>query len=139
MNSRPDFQSAFLRGVSHFNACEFWEAHESWEQLWLAAESDLTIFLQGLIQLAAAYHHVKRGTLPGAVRLFDSALDKLQRFPMRYCGIDRAEAEIAARRDRAWARGVLERGVDESPRESGYPRLVLVNPSVAPMPPLDEW
>ena len=34
-------------------------------------------FLQGLIQLAAAYHHAGRGTNRGGIRLFDAALEKL--------------------------------------------------------------
>ena len=65
---KPDFKTFFLEGVHNFNSRKFWEAHESWETLWLAAESDLEQFLQGLIQVAAAYHHVQRGTYRGAPR-----------------------------------------------------------------------
>jgi len=56
------------------------------ETIWLEAESEVHVFLQGLIQLAAAYHHVKRGTYPGGLRLFDAALQKLEGFPKRWCG-----------------------------------------------------
>ncbi len=108
--SKPDFVAHFRAGLDHFNAAEFWDAHESWETIWLEAESDVHLFLQGLIQLAAAYHHVKRGTYPGALRLFDAALQKLERFPQRWCGIDRTSVEEAARRHRAWVAGLLERG-----------------------------
>ena len=80
----------FAAGVAHFNAAEFWEAHESWEQLWLEADGDLVQFYQGLIQLAAAYHHVQRGTFRGAIRLFDAAFAKLDPYPPGYAGIDRA-------------------------------------------------
>ena len=75
---KPDYRIYFLEGVAHFNAHEFWEAHESWETIWLAAESDVEQFLQGMIQLAAAYHHVRRGTLRGAPRLFDAGLRRLE-------------------------------------------------------------
>src|SRR6478672_5007131 len=95
-----DFAEHFLAGVAHFNAREFWDAHESWETIWLEAESDVHMFLQGLIQLAAAYHHVKRGTTRGAVRLFDAALKRLEAFPVVHCGIDRSSAVAAAQRDR---------------------------------------
>ena len=27
----------FARGIAHFNAQEFFEAHEVWEELWLVA------------------------------------------------------------------------------------------------------
>jgi len=47
--TKPDFRHHFDQGVSHFNSQKFWEAHESWEELWLASQSDLVEFLQGLI------------------------------------------------------------------------------------------
>src|SRR5437588_11561444 len=97
---KPDYRKYFLEGVAHFNAHEFWEAHESWETIWLVAESDIEQFLQGMIQLAAAYHHVKRGTHRGAVRLFEAALRRLEPFPRRFSGIDRSAAEETARRHR---------------------------------------
>ena len=87
---------SFEDGVRLFNEREFWHAHEAWEELWLHASGDEKIFLQGLIQLAAAYHHVQRGTFRGGVRLFDAALRKLERFENGHDGIDRSEAIAAA-------------------------------------------
>lgn len=85
--------NAIEKGIAQFNSHDFWHAHESWEELWLAAEGDRKQFLQGLIQLAAAYHHVKRGTSPrGAVRLFDAALGRLKPFPIDYESVNRTEA-----------------------------------------------
>lgn len=127
----------FRAGVAHFNAAEFWEAHEEWETIWLEAESDAHQFLQGLIQIAAAYHHVKRGTFPGAVRLFDAGLQKLAPFPQRWSGIDRSAVEEAAVRHREWTAGVLARGATDErldPRE--LPRLMADDSA---MPPLERW
>ena len=119
---KPDFTTHFIAGIDHFNSLEFWHAHESWETLWLAAESDAEQFLQGLIQIAAAYHHIRRGTYRGAVRLITAGLDRLANFPRNYCGVDRAEVEESARRHRAW----LE-AASLSPRETlsddEYPKL----------------
>ena len=84
-------------GVALFNAQKFWHAHEAWERDWLAAADPHKQFLQGLIQLAAAYHHVQRGTFRGGVRLFDSALRRLENFPPDYANVDRAAAVAAAR------------------------------------------
>src|SRR5438874_7736535 len=84
---KPDFVTHFREGLAHFNNAEFWEAHESWETLWLAAESDVEKFLQGLIQIAAAFHHVKRGTLRGAPRLIEAGLRRLAPFPPAFCGV----------------------------------------------------
>ena len=83
-----------VEGVRLFNEKKFWHAHEAWETIWLESKSQ---FLQGLIQLAAAYHHVQRGNQRGAERLFGSALAKLREFPPDYCGIDRAAVEDAAK------------------------------------------
>jgi predicted metal-dependent hydrolase len=107
------------RGVALFNSAEFWKAHEAWEEIWLQSTSDEKRFLQGLIQLAAAYHHVTRGTYSGAVRLFESSLQKLEAFPEGYFGIDRAEA-VAAASDH---REKIARG--EAIDGSTYPKLRL--------------
>lgn len=110
-------RSALSEGVSLFNAHRFWHAHEAWEQLWLPAVGEEKQFLQGLIQLAAAYHHVQRGTFRGGVRLFDSALRRLAAFPPGHDGIDRAEAVAAAERHRQ----CIARG--ESVNAAEYPPL----------------
>ena len=96
MDDADRLRAALLSGVQHFNEGRFWEAHEAWEQYWLSAQGDLRVFLQGLIQLAAAYHHVKRGTYRGGIRLFDAALLKLAPFPAGHLGVDREEAVAAA-------------------------------------------
>jgi DNA-binding Lrp family transcriptional regulator len=94
-------------GVELFNEGRYWEAHEAWEQPWLRAAGEEKQFLQGLIQLAAAYHHLRRGTLRGATRLFESALARLEAVPAGFCGVDRDAAVAAALRDRS----AIESGV----------------------------
>ena len=58
----------FQRGVRLFNGRRFFEAHEAWEVLWLrtpSPSSDREVY-QGLIQLAAACHHLLRKNFVGA-------------------------------------------------------------------------
>ena len=116
-----DARDKLIEGVAHFNATEFWEAHESWEQLWLEADGDLVDFYQGLIQLAAAYHHCKRGTLRGAVRLFDAALRRLAPYPVHFHDLDRGEAIEAAKRHQAWAAEHVNSDLKLDSRE--FPKL----------------
>jgi predicted metal-dependent hydrolase len=131
LTTKPDFTQHFVEGVDHFNATEFWEAHESWETIWLAAESDVEQFLQGLIQVAAAYHHVKRGTFRGAIRLFEAGLRRLEAFPENFCDLDRTMVEHAARVQR-------ENLLAAPPQEIGaWPELKLL--SRKPAPPLVQW
>jgi predicted metal-dependent hydrolase len=112
-----DLDSALRRGVELFNGAEFWHAHEAWEAPWLHAEGEMKQFLQGLIQLAAAYHHVGRGTYSGGIRLFDAALRRLEAFPPRYGGVDRDEAVVAANMHR---RRIADSGRIDA---SEYPKL----------------
>src|SRR5262249_29813355 len=68
-------------GVTLFNAREFWHAHEAWEQVWLEAPNPMRAFYQGLIQVAAAFVHVQRNEYPGAVRLLENGIAKLELYP----------------------------------------------------------
>jgi hypothetical protein len=80
-------ESQFARGVAHFNAREFFEAHEVWEELWLVAQEPEKTFLQGLIQVAAAFHHHARENVRGAKSLLAAGVAKLQGFPEGHRGI----------------------------------------------------
>jgi predicted metal-dependent hydrolase len=114
---KRDEIDGLAEGVALFNAAQFWHAHEAWERLWLAASGEEKRFLQGLIQLAAAYHHMQRGTFRGGARLFRAALEKLAPFPAKHRGVDRAEAVEAAVRHCACAEG------GQSIDAEAYPKL----------------
>lgn len=137
--SRPDYAHHFLEGVDRFNARRFWDAHESWETIWLVAESDVEQFLQGLIQLAAAYHHIQRGTLRGAPRLFEAALRRLAGFPLTFSLIDRGPAEEAARTHREWVAGLVARDEGGVLADGQYPELVLLGARESFSPPRQDW
>lgn len=138
--TRPDFKHGLLAGIDRFNRLEFWEAHEAWEELWLQAESDVRQFLQGLIQLAAAYHHVKRGTFPGGVRLFEAGLRKLRPFPPLYCGIDRDALVTAARQHQHWtAQQMKTEHRAERLRSDEFPRIILVPDWTSRVPAGERW
>jgi uncharacterized protein len=84
---------AFLQGVGLFNAGRFFEAHEEWERLWLSSKEPAKSFLQGMIQIAAAFHHYDRGNLRGAKSLLASGFARIQ--TMNECG-DMALREFLA-------------------------------------------
>ena len=80
----------YLYGVDLFNHGYWWEAHEAWETVWLAAgrETQEGKFVQGLIQLAGA--QLKRFTaVPrGAHQLTESGVAKLAVAKGVYLGIE---------------------------------------------------
>lgn len=100
MIAARDAEVVVVRGISLFNEHHFWDAHEAWEGLWLAAAGDDKQFLQGLIQLAAAYVHVQRGTFSGGVRLFDAAIARLAAAGPRRFGVDVSDVIPVARSHR---------------------------------------
>jgi uncharacterized protein len=77
----------FERGVADFNAGRFFEAHEVWEELWLAASEPQKKFLQGLIQVAAAFHHHGRGNTNGRQSLLAAGIAKLAACPDNLRGV----------------------------------------------------
>lgn len=95
-------------GRQAFNAGEFYEAHEFWEEVWLELEDPEFRWVQGLIQIATALHKLHAGHARPATTLFAKALAKLHDAPPTLDGIDVARARAHAT-DRAagLARGEL--------------------------------
>jgi hypothetical protein len=89
-----------LQGLRQFNEGFFFEAHETWEDLWYPSPWPARRFLQGLIQLAAAFVHLARGEYPGTIRLLDASLVKLSSFPPNYLGLEVGRLLAEARRAR---------------------------------------
>ena len=87
-----DFDPRYLQGIEYFNDCEFFEAHEVWEDLWqdLEGGSDRT-FYQGLIQVAVCLHHFGNGNIRGARKLYHSSSKYLAEFAPFYEGMDVAK------------------------------------------------
>ena len=69
----------FVRGAALFDRGAFFEAHEAWEERWrVTPDAGERLFLQGLIQVAAALHKLLAMRSPEpAARLFARALAKL--------------------------------------------------------------
>ena|SRR5579863_1365854 len=88
---------SFARGVAHFNAGEFFEAHEVWEEIWLASHGSEKAFLQGLIQIAAAFHHHARGNTRGLNSLLIAGLAKIEGAPNDYrdVALEEFRAEVS--------------------------------------------
>src|SRR5258706_14434313 len=81
MEMSPEDWEEFAHGVRLFNSGKFWNSHEAWEQVWLRHAEDGRLFIQGLIQLAAAYHQlVVKKNYRGLVNNFDKAYEKLAVF-----------------------------------------------------------
>lgn len=80
-------QGALAEGLRCYNANEFFAAHEAWESVWLISHEPEKTFLQGLIQVAAAFHHLQRNNPLGTTRLLQAALRRLEPYPPQFGGI----------------------------------------------------
>jgi predicted metal-dependent hydrolase len=68
------------RGLDLFNQAHFFEAHEALEDAWRASALDgpLRRHLQGMVQLAVAFHHHSTGNFLGARSVLERGLRNLR-------------------------------------------------------------
>ncbi|HXI38686.1 MAG TPA: DUF309 domain-containing protein [Bryobacteraceae bacterium] len=90
-------QGDLREGLCCFHSGAFFEAHEHWESVWLAAQEPEKTFLQGLIQIAAAFHHFQRGNCAGTISLLRSGLRRLDGFQETFGGIGVAPLRTSIR------------------------------------------
>lgn len=84
----PPFDPLYLQGIQYFNACEFFEAHETWEELWTEYRGAARKFYQGLIQAAVALHHFGNGNIRGARKVYVTSRNYLEEYRPAYEGLD---------------------------------------------------
>ena len=107
MTEPLDPGSAYLvEGLRLFREGEYFLAHETLEELWAEAPAPERPFLQGLIQLATGFYHLRRGGVVGAKLQFGKARQRLAEYPSPHLGVDVA----AVRSFLDDALGRLERG-----------------------------
>jgi len=82
------YDPLYLRGIEYFNDCDFFEAHETWEELWTEYRGEGRKFYQGLIQVAVALHHFGNGNIRGAKKVYLTSRNYLQDYPPVYEGLD---------------------------------------------------
>jgi hypothetical protein len=86
-------------GLALFNAGRFFDAHEVLEDAWRESpqHSPLRRHLQGLVQLAVAFHHASKGNLVGARSVLERAMRNLNGADTSFpnLDLDRLRAELA--------------------------------------------
>ena len=83
-----EYDPLYLKGIAYFNACEFFEAHEVWEDLWKSYAGPLRLFYKGLIQAAVALHHFGNGNIRGARKVHGSSRGYIAQYGPRCEGLD---------------------------------------------------
>jgi hypothetical protein len=107
----------FQQGLEAFNSAQFFEAHEHWEEVWLETPAPDKAFLQGLIQVAAAFHHYTRENRRGTQTLLEAGLSKLEPVPSVHWGLEIAPLRESVRR---WLAALA---TEEAPDPDTIPRI----------------
>jgi predicted metal-dependent hydrolase len=113
----PTKNRLFQEGLKAFNSGRFYDAHEHWEEVWLETPAPEKMFLQGLIQIAVAFHHYSRANRLGCRNLLSAGLSKLENFPKEHRGlaIEPLRASV-----RCWLDQIL---AGENPEQTKIPRI----------------
>ncbi|MGA2002372.1 MAG: DUF309 domain-containing protein [Terriglobales bacterium] len=77
--SHPGGNSHIAAGLKLFNLAHFFDAHEELEEAWREAPrgTPQRRHLQGLVQLAVAFHHESRRNIAGARSVLDRGIRNL--------------------------------------------------------------
>jgi len=67
----------YRHGINLFNEAQFFAAHEELEDVWRAAPPENKKFLQGVVQIAVAFHHYSTGNRVGMRSVLERAIKNL--------------------------------------------------------------
>ncbi|MCW5821309.1 MAG: DUF309 domain-containing protein [Cyanobacteria bacterium TGS_CYA1] len=79
------------KGIAEFNAQEYFDCHETLEELWKDYTEPDREAIQGIIQIAVGYYHLRRGNYKGATKLFAKGGARVERFAPLWQGLDLCE------------------------------------------------
>jgi hypothetical protein len=82
--SNPDF----LRGIEEFNNKDFFDAHDTFEEIWHHIRGQEKKCYQAVIQLAIGYYHLCFLNFKGAESMLSKAVDKLVHYQPKALGLD---------------------------------------------------
>ena len=80
MTEEETKEKLYQEGLNHFKSGDYFEAHESWEDLWSDFYLEDRKFIQGLIQLSVSFVHLENGNMNGAKSLLNKSKEKFQLF-----------------------------------------------------------
>ena len=97
MTMSPDHEN-FSTGLALFNRGHFFDAHEALEDVWRSVPrgQPLRRHLQGMVQLAVAFHHASTGNYVGARSVLERGIGNLDGADSSFPEVDfeRLRAEL---------------------------------------------
>jgi predicted metal-dependent hydrolase len=120
----PEIIAVLHKGIEEFNDEDFFECHETLEDIWVEARGDEKIFFQGLIQVAVGLYHWTGYNYVGGENLLTAGIKKLERFEPEWMGVPLTKLLEEARACVADIRAV-KAGKKEEPDFSLIPKIEM--------------
>lgn len=89
---------ALLAGIQGFNRGEFYECHDTLEELWMAESRPIRRLYQGILQIGVAFYHLRGGRHRSAVFLLKRGSGYLEPFAPVCMDVDVADLLAGAAR-----------------------------------------
>lgn len=92
----------FYQGLEQFNRGEYFEQHESLEEIWIADQRPLRRLYQGILKIGVGFYKLRLGNYRGTVNHIAGGIAYLERFDDDCLGVDvgrliREAAEVRER------------------------------------------
>ena len=85
----PAHRVLLARGAEQWDAGDFFDAHETWEDIWQEEQRPIRGFWQGIILLAAGLHHWTGKHNPKGLQIkLASGIERLAPYTPAYLGVD---------------------------------------------------
>jgi uncharacterized protein len=92
--------SKLLEGIRQFNRGDYYDCHETLEEIWMHEKGKIRDLYKGILQIGVGIYHARRSNLKGAMRLVSSGIELLSPFAPECMGIDVAHLLVDAGRFR---------------------------------------
>ncbi len=84
-------EELFEKGIEYFNTGYYFEAHDTFEEIWMDERGEDVRFYQGLVQLATEFYHLRMNNLKGAESQLSKGFAKLEKYKPEYRNLELTE------------------------------------------------
>ena len=105
--------AALLAGIDEFNRGEYYECHDTLEELWMAEARPIRGLYQGILQIGVAFYHLQAGRHRTTRFLLGRGSGRLRPFVPTCMGVDVAHLLVGAERCLAEVERLAPERLDE--------------------------
>ncbi|MEX2237320.1 MAG: DUF309 domain-containing protein [Dehalococcoidia bacterium] len=116
-----------LEAIEQFNRGEFFEQHETFEEVWIEETDPIRYLYQGILQVGVGFYHRRRGNHRGAHLLLERGANYLEPFRPACLGIDVEHLVLAAREALAEVLRLGPEGLAEFDEGRYLPQVRLID------------